>query len=134
MATSAETEAGRPEPVGEDYPLLIKLLAVVASFFFSLITLIVALVMLSSERNPLRRSFLKLWAGISAAAIIIPLVLLFGVASGGGTGGSNEKGPCVGGPAMGASGTPDANGYVTFPCAISGSTRVYMGGGGATSP
>src|SRR4051812_26293441 len=75
------------------------------------------LVALSSEQSPLKRSFLKLCAGISAAAIVIPLVIFVIVASsgGGGGGGTESKGPCVGGPDMGATGTPTSNGDVIFP-------------------
>jgi hypothetical protein len=92
------------------------------------IALVVTLVALSSERSPLKRSFLKLCAGISAAAIVIPLVILIVVSSGGG-GGTDTNGPCVGGPDVAATGTPTSNGDVIFPCAISGSTKVHLGNG-----
>jgi hypothetical protein len=118
------------EPADDDYSPLAKGLGIAGALFFSLIALVVALVAMSSERSPLKRSFLKLCAGISAAAIVIPVILLIAVSTS--SGGTDTKGPCVGGPEIGASGTPDADGYVTFPCAISGSTRVHFGGGSST--
>jgi|1186.fasta_scaffold254577_1 hypothetical protein len=118
-------------PAAEDYSPLTKGLGIAGAVFFSVIALVVTLVALSSEQSPLKRSFLKLCAGISAAAIVIPLVMFVIVASsgGGGGGGTESKGPCVGGPDMGATGTPTSNGDVIFPCAISGSTKVHLGNG-----
>ncbi len=130
--TVGEEGAEQHRTEGDDYSPLVKGLGIAGAVFFSLIALVVALVALGSERNPIKWSFLKLCAGISSVAIVIPLLLVI-AAAGGSSSGSNTSGPCVGGPAMGASGTPDGNGYVTFPCAISGQVRVYLGGSG-TNP
>jgi hypothetical protein len=113
-----------PAPA-DDYSPAVKGLGIAGALFFSLIALVVTLVALSSERSPVKRSFLKLCAGISTAAIVIPLIVVIAAISSSGTD-KDTKGPCVGGPDIGASGTPDSNGYVTFPCSISGTTRVRM--------
>ena len=83
VAMGADTGAGS---VGDDFPALVKALGIAGSLFFSLITLVVTLVALSFERSPVKRYFLKLCAGISAAVMIIEALLLVGVSSGYGGG------------------------------------------------
>jgi len=40
----------------------------------------------------------------------------------------SPKGPCIGGPAQGATGTPIGHGNFRFPCVDGGSTVVHLGG------
>jgi hypothetical protein len=40
----------------------------------------------------------------------------------------SHKGPCMGGPVLGATGEPVGNGNFRFPCADGGSTVVHLGG------
>jgi len=40
----------------------------------------------------------------------------------------DSNGPCLGGPAPGATGEPVGHGNFKFPCADGGSTIVHLGG------
>jgi hypothetical protein len=110
------------------YPGSTIAVAAVATLFFPLITLIVALVLYGSERDPARRSALRNWAlasgGWIVAQLLIGLVLFF-VGSGGGVG-VDRSGPCVGGPVMGASGRDISGNGTKFviPCSVSGTVTV----------
>jgi hypothetical protein len=85
--------------------------------------LITALVLRSSERDPERRRQLGSWATGSgvmlAAGTLLAIVLFASVLSS--FPHRDPSGPCVGGPVLGATGTPLGNGRYRFPCAISGS-------------
>jgi hypothetical protein len=128
-------EAGAADPrVSDDrgYPGSLVAAAALAAFFFPLISLIVALALYGSERNPVRKGALRTWAVASGAwlalQVVIGAILVAAVAGGGGVGsGSVDRtGPCVGGPEMGADGR-DISGNGTkfvFPCSISGTATV----------
>jgi hypothetical protein len=111
------------------YPGSTIAVAVIAAIFVPLITLIVALVLYGSERDPARKGALRNWAiasgGWLAAQFLIGLVL-FGTGSGGGLGDVHQSGPCVGGPEIGASGKDISGNGTKFvlPCAISGTMTV----------
>jgi hypothetical protein len=88
---------GSPEP-DEPYPAVAVAGAVVAALTVPVISLIVALVLRSSETSPRRRSQLAQWAGASGAVVvagIVFVVAVFGVfaSTAGGGGGSACKGP-----------------------------------------
>jgi hypothetical protein len=76
--------AGRDDP----YPGSAVLAAAIATFFFPVISLIAALLLLSAEQRPSRRASLRTWAWVSAGwiALQVLVVLLFfvGFTSGGG--------------------------------------------------
>jgi hypothetical protein len=70
------------EPVREEqYPGTTVLAAVLATFFFPLIALIIALVLMGQQRNERKRAQLKTWAWASAGWIavgfLISLLFLF---------------------------------------------------------
>jgi hypothetical protein len=62
---------------------------------------------------------------IAIVAIVIVVVTLTGIHSDMNV---SPSGPCVGGPAQGASGQPVGHGNYRFPCVDGGSTVVHLGG------
>ena len=121
-AYSATREKRRP------YPGSTIAVAAIATVFFPLISLIVALVLHAGQPDPAKREMLRNWA-IAAGAWLVAAFLIgfvvFAVGSGGGVG-VDESGPCVGGPVMGASGR-DVSGNGTkfvIPCAVSGTVTI----------
>jgi hypothetical protein len=85
-------------PPDEPYPGPALLAAGVATFFFPVISLIAALLLLSTEQLPSRRASLRMWAWASVAwiALQVLVVILFVAAwSSGGAGGGGEIGPVV---------------------------------------
>jgi|SRR5215510_8399236 len=121
---SGSTIPERPNP----YPRWTIVVAAVATFFFPLITLIVALVLRGSEPDSRRKGALRNWALASGGWIVAQFLIglvLFSVGSGSGEG-VDRSGPCVGGPVMGASGR-DVSGNGTkfvIPCSDSGTVTV----------
>jgi hypothetical protein len=63
-------------------------------------------------------------AAILAIVIVIAAIIAANVHSGMNV---SHRGPCVGGPAPGATGQPVGNGNYRFPCAGGGSTVVHLG-------
>ncbi len=127
----ADTEpASTPEPAstdGERYQSGMTAGAVLLTVFAPFIALVAALIMLGSERSPVRRAFLRTWAwwsgGVLVVGTIIAISLFAAIASGTNT---DEKGPCVGGPKLGAPGVQVGPHRYRFPCEISGSTVVRL--------
>jgi hypothetical protein len=111
------------------YPGSTIAVAAIATLFFPLICLIVALVLYGSQRDPAKKGILRNWALASGAwiiAIFFVGFVIFGIGSGGGLGNVDRNGPCVGGPVMGASGR-DVSGNGTkfvLPCSIGGTVTV----------
>jgi hypothetical protein len=62
---------------------------------------------------------------IAVIAIIIAVIVASGAVS---SMHPNPHGPCVGGPAQGATGQPVGHGNYRFPCSGGGSTVVHLGG------
>jgi hypothetical protein len=103
--------------------------AAIAAFFFPLISLIVALVLYGSERDPAKKGALRNWAFASGAWLIAQFLIglvLFTAGGGSGLGDVDRSGPCVGGPEIGASGKDISGNGTKFvlPCAISGTVTV----------
>jgi hypothetical protein len=76
------------EPVREDeYPGTTVVAAALATFFFPLIALIIALVLMGQQRNERKRAQLKTWAWASAGWIafgfVLALVFFLAVSSSG---------------------------------------------------
>lgn len=69
---------GEPVPQ-EEYPTSAVVGATLATFFFPLISLIVALILLGGQRNDRQRAQLRTWAWVSAGwiALQVLFVLLF---------------------------------------------------------
>jgi hypothetical protein len=110
------------------YPGSAIAVAVIATFFLPLISLIVALVLHGSEPDPAKRGMLRTWALASGGWIVAQFLIgfvLFAAGSGGGVG-VDQSGPCVGGPVMGASGRDISGNGTKFvlPCSISGTVTV----------
>jgi hypothetical protein len=82
-------------PSDEPYPRLALPAAGVATFLFPVISLIAALLLLSTEQRPTRRASLRAWAWVSAAwiAVQVLVVILFVAAVSSGSGGGSEIGP-----------------------------------------
>jgi hypothetical protein len=50
--------------------------AILATFFFPLIALIAALIMLGGQSDPEKRAFLRTWAWVSLVWLAVPVVLV----------------------------------------------------------
>jgi hypothetical protein len=115
-------------PIDDDYPQSTKVAAALLTLFAPFISLVVALVLRSSETKPKRRASLQTWAVASGAWLALGLVIgLIAIASVMHTVAGvhpSDRGPCQGGPQMNASGTPLGNGRYRFPCEFGGSTVV----------
>ena len=110
------------------YPGSAIAVAGIATFFFPLFSLIVALVLHAIERDSAKKGMLRNWALASGGWLIAQVLIgfvLFAVGSGGGVG-VDQSGPCVGGPVMGASGRDISGNGTKFvlPCSVSGTVTV----------
>ena len=106
--------------------------AVIGTLVAPFLSLIAALVMLSSERSEERRKTLRSWAIFSGAWLATGFILVIFVASailGSMSPPHDRSGPCVGGPILGAPGRDLGGDRFEFDCAISGTTRMYFGDG-----
>lgn len=72
-------EPAAPALPEEEYPGSTVLGAALASFFFPLISLIVALILMGQQRNERKRAQLRTWAIASAAWIAIQIVIAVGL-------------------------------------------------------
>ena len=83
MATHPTTSPVRDEA----YPGAVVLGGAIATFFFPVISLIAALMLMGGEQNPRKRGQLKTWAWASFAFLALQallfVTLLLGVAAGG---------------------------------------------------
>ncbi len=127
-------EAGTPKPVTAGnwgYPGASVVGAVLATFFFPLISLIAALLLLGGQTDPVKRAALRTWAWASVGWIGLQVVMVLVLAatffrSSDASPSIDRKGPCVGGPEMNAEGR-DVSGNGTkfeFPCTFGGTTTV----------
>jgi len=102
---------------------------VVLTIAMPMIALIVALVLRSAETNPVRRAELRTWAlvsgGLLAAGLLIGIIAVASIASS--LPHVDHSGPCMGGPAPGATGQPVGHGNYRFNCIDGGSTVVHLG-------
>jgi hypothetical protein len=115
------------EPVPQDeYPGSAVLAATLATLFFPLISLIVALVLMGQQRSERKRAQLKTWAWASAGWIafqfVIGLIIFAAVASS--VSSVDRNGPCLGGPELGADGTSSDGVNFVFACADGGTTTM----------
>jgi hypothetical protein len=119
-----------PEQAGSGYSGASVAGAVLATLFFPLITLIVALLLVGGQTDPQKRSQLRTWAWASGAfvAIGVVLVALAVGAFASGSGSVSHSGPCVGGPDMNAAApqVPGSTNEFVQPCAVSGSQTITM--------
>ena len=125
MEASGSTIPEKQSP----YPGSTIAAAAIATFFFPLISLIVALVLYGSERDRAKKELLRTWALASGGWLIAQFLIglvLFTAGGGGGLGDLERSGPCVGGPEIGASGKDISGNGTKFvlPCAISGTVTV----------
>jgi len=122
--------AGRSPGQAADYDAGTKAAGVLLTIFLPMIALIAALVLRGSEADPLRRASLRTWAVASGAwlgaGLLAGIIAIATIASS--VPQISNKGPCVGGPAMGSTGQPVGNGNYRFDCVGGGSTVVHLGG------
>ena len=115
-----EAGAGRP------YPGAWVAAAVVATLFVPVVALIVALVLMGGEGDPVRKRSLRNWAlgsgGFIALQIFVAIALLAGVRSGGD--GGIGSGECRGGPRMDVAAPERPDGTAVFPCEFGGSVTI----------
>jgi hypothetical protein len=123
--------SGYPSAAGDPagYDTVSKVVAVLLTVSVPFIALILALVLRASEANPVRREALRAWAIGSGAwlavGLLIGIIAIASVASSGPH--VSHSGPCVGGPAPGATGQPVGHGNYRFDCVGGGSTVVHLG-------
>jgi hypothetical protein len=133
MEAQASRSSAPDEGLG--YPGSTVAAAVLATIFFPVISLIVAVVLLGNQRDPAKRRGLRTWAWGSVGWCVVQIligIVLFSAGSGGtGVGPINggevdRAGPCVGGPEIGATGKDISGNGTKFviPCSISGTTIV----------
>jgi hypothetical protein len=105
--------------------------AAVLTLFAPFLSLVAALALQSNETNPVRRASLRTWAVTSAVWLGIGLVIaVIGMAAilhSASADQPSDRGPCQGGPQMGADGVPLGHGRYRFPCEFGGSTVVRFG-------
>jgi hypothetical protein len=106
-----------------------KVGATLLTIFAPFIALIAALLMLGSERGPVKRAFLRTWAWISTGVLALGIFIAIGVLTSvaGSTHNVDQGGECIGGPVIGAPGVEVAPGRFRFPCVDGGSTVVDFG-------
>jgi hypothetical protein len=113
-----------------DYGTGVKAAGFILTVFVPWLALIAALVLRASEASSVRRASLRRWAVLSgvwlALGVLVPLIGL-GVFASSVQQQVSHNGPCIGGPASGATGTPVGNGNFRFDCAGGGSTIVHLG-------
>ena len=114
--------------------------AVLATLFFPLIALIVALLLLGGQTDPRKRQQLRQWAWVTGGWLAFwTLMIVFafvGFATGSSgqvvhfsrPGGQQASQPCSGGPKIGAPGYPVAGSKTKFavPCAFGGTATITM--------
>jgi hypothetical protein len=101
--------------------------AVLATLFFPLISLIVALFLLGSRSDPRKRASLRTWAWSSGGWLVLQLVLVIVlVASVGHSSSVDRSGPCQGGPDQSATGKDISGNGTRFvvPCTFGGTATV----------
>jgi hypothetical protein len=101
--------------------------AVLATLFFPLIALIVALLLLGGQKDPAKRSSLRIWVGASATWLVLSVVIVIALWKFPNSSSSIDRsGPCVGAPEPGASGKDVSGNGTKFvvPCSISGTATV----------
>ncbi len=117
--SSDRTEAGRP------YESSAVAGAVLLTIFAPFVSLVAALLLHGSERDPARKRQLGTWAAISgvylAVGFLVGVMVFASIASGPHR---NTRGPCIGGPALGVPAEPLGDGRYRQPCAISGSEII----------
>ena len=59
----------------EQYPTPAVLAAAIATFFFPIISLIAALLLMSAQESPRKRSQLRTWAWVSAGWILLQVLV-----------------------------------------------------------
>jgi len=113
-----------------DYGAGVKVAGILLTVFVPWLALIAALVLRMSEASAVRRASLRSWAVLSgvwlALSVLVPLIG-FGVFASSVQQQVSHNGPCIGGPAPGATGTPVGHGNFRFDCAGGGSTIVHLG-------
>ena len=108
--------------------------AALLTFFFPLIALIAALLLVGRQADPRMRSRLRTWAWLSGGWLVLSVVLVLlavGAVGGSGSGAGgvsrSRSGPCQGGPKLGAAGTqiPGTHKFV-FACVFGGTETTRM--------
>jgi hypothetical protein len=119
----------QPAVPGSDYDSGAKVAGVLLTVFAPMIALMAALLLRNSQADPARRATLRSWAIASGvwlgAGLVIAIIAVASIATYRPHVGN--KGPCIGGPALGSSGTAIGNGNYRFDCVDGGSTVVHLG-------
>lgn len=123
---------GAGPPASEGYPGSTQLAAALMTFFFPLISLIAALLLMGGQTDPAKRSALRTWAMASAGWIAVQAVffiILFAAVVSDGASGFEDDAPsgiCEGGPKIGEPGRPGPNGTTVFDCEFGGTATVRL--------
>jgi hypothetical protein len=119
-----------PEEAGTGYPGAAVAGAVLATLCFPFISIIVALLLQGGQTDSRKKAQLRTWAWASGGWLVLGVILVVLLSSVGShsAGSTDHSGACVGGPAIGATGTqvPGSTTKFVEPCAISGSQTITM--------
>jgi hypothetical protein len=122
-------EAGTSAPAeeGSGYTGAAVAGAILATLFFPLISLIVALLLLGGQSDSRKRASLRMWAWSSGGWLVLQVLVVIAIAASISHSSSVDRsGPCVGGPDPSATGKDVSGNGTRFvvPCAISGAATV----------
>jgi hypothetical protein len=101
--------------------------AILATLFFPLISLIVALLLLGSQSDPRKRASLRMWAWSSGGWMILQVIVVIAIATSISHGSTVDRsGLCQGGPDPGATGKDISGNGTRFvvPCTFGGTATV----------
>jgi fumarate reductase subunit D len=101
--------------------------AILATLFFPLISLIVALLLLGGQSDSRKRASLRMWAWSSGGWLVLQVIVVIAIAvSISHSSSVDRSGPCVGGPDPSATGKDISGNGTRFvvPCTFSGTATV----------
>jgi hypothetical protein len=119
------TDPAAPPVRDDEYPGTAVAGAAIATFFFPIISLIAALLLMSNEQGR-KRAQLRMWAWASGGWLAVQsLIFIIAVAAIASSGPDfDSDGPCQGGPQIGYSAVVQPDGTYVIPCVFGGSVTM----------
>jgi hypothetical protein len=122
-----EAGTSAPAEAGSGYTGAAVAGAILATLFFPLISLIVALLLLGGQSDSRKRASLRMWAWSSGGWLVLQVIVVIAIAvSISHSSSVDRSGPCVGGPDPSATGKDISGNGTRFvvPCTFSGTATV----------
>jgi hypothetical protein len=122
-----EAGTSAPAEAGSGYTGAAVAGAILATLFFPLISLIVALLLLGGQSDSRKRASLRMWAWSSGGWLVLQVIVVIAIAvSISHSSSVDRSGPCVGGPDPSATGKDISGNGTQFvvPCTFSGTATV----------